>query len=61
VNRLGVAVDDAMASHRHVAWLRGLNVGVANRLSMEDLSSVFEEAGAAQVKRLPTLVATGNS
>jgi uncharacterized protein (DUF1697 family) len=42
---------------RHVALLRGINVGGANRLPMADLREAFEVAGAARVE---TLQAAGN-
>lgn len=42
---------------RHVAFLRGINVGRANRIGMADLRSLFEELGCAGVQ---TLLASGN-
>jgi len=42
---------------RHVALLRGLNVGGKNRLAMADLKATFEAAGAARVE---TFQAAGN-
>lgn len=40
-----------------VALLRGLNVGAHNRISMKDLSTVFEQAGCADVT---TYIQSGN-
>ena len=42
---------------RHLALLRGLNVGGANRLAMADLRQAFEAAGADRVE---TVQAAGN-
>jgi uncharacterized protein (DUF1697 family) len=39
----------AARATRHVALLRGLNVGGKNRLAMADLQTIFEAAGAAGV------------
>jgi uncharacterized protein (DUF1697 family) len=46
-----------VTTERHVALLRGLNVGGANRISMADLAAIFAQAGAAEVT---TLQAAGN-
>lgn len=40
-----------------VAWLRGVNVGGANRLAMADLRAVFEDCGASGVE---THIQSGN-
>lgn len=42
---------------RHVALLRGINVGRANRIGMTELRALFEEIGCARVQ---TLLASGN-
>ena len=42
---------------RHIAFLRGINVGRAKRIGMADLRSLFEELGCAGVQ---TLLASGN-
>ena len=42
---------------RHVALLRGINVGGRNRLPMSDLITVFTEAGCTDVE---TYIASGN-
>ena len=42
---------------RHVALLRGLNVGGKNRLAMADLVGVFERAGCSEVR---TYIQSGN-
>jgi uncharacterized protein (DUF1697 family) len=41
----------------HVALLRGVNVGGANRLGMKDLKAIFESAGCAEVE---TIIQSGN-
>lgn len=41
----------------HVALLRGVNVGGANKLAMSDLKSIFESAGCARVE---TIIQSGN-
>jgi uncharacterized protein (DUF1697 family) len=41
----------------HVALLRGVNVGGANKLAMEDLRAVFESAGCSEVQ---TIIQSGN-
>jgi len=41
----------------HVALLRGVNVGGANKLAMKDLKAIFECAGCAQVE---TIIQSGN-
>jgi uncharacterized protein (DUF1697 family) len=43
--------------HAHVALLRGVNVGGANKLAMSDLKAIFEEAGCAEVA---TIIQSGN-
>ena len=42
---------------RHVAFLRGINVGTAKRIAMADLRKVFEDLGYADVR---TLLNSGN-
>lgn len=42
---------------RHVALLRGINVGGNNKISMKELKKVFEEAGMEAVK---TYINSGN-
>lgn len=44
-------------THRHVALLRGINVGGKHRLPMADLRRLFERAGAANVR---TVIQSGN-
>jgi uncharacterized protein (DUF1697 family) len=44
-------------SSRYVAFLRGINVGGKNKLSMKDLANVFDAAGASDVK---TYIQSGN-
>jgi uncharacterized protein (DUF1697 family) len=44
-------------SGRHVALLRGINVGRAKRMAMADLRSLFEELGFADVR---TVLNSGN-
>ena len=44
-------------SEVHVALLRGVNVGGNNRLSMKDLTAMFEAAGCTQVR---TYIQSGN-
>jgi uncharacterized protein (DUF1697 family) len=41
----------------HVALLRGINVGGANKLAMSDLRIVFESAGCSRVE---TIIQSGN-
>jgi len=41
----------------HVALLRGVNVGGANKLAMSDLRSIFESAGCESVE---TIIQSGN-
>lgn len=45
------------ATTAYVAFLRGINVGGANLISMADLRGIFESMGFAEVK---TVLATGN-
>ena len=42
---------------RHVALLRGINVGGKNKLPMRDLAAIFEAAGAKNVR---TYIQSGN-
>lgn len=42
---------------RHVALLRGINVGGKNKLAMADLARIFTEAGCEDVR---TLIQSGN-
>lgn len=42
---------------RYIALLRGINVGGANKISMADLRSVFEDAGMSKVS---TYINSGN-
>jgi uncharacterized protein (DUF1697 family) len=42
---------------KHVALLRGVNVGGANKLAMSDLKAIFENAGCSQVQ---TIIQSGN-
>jgi len=44
-------------SKRHVALLRGINVGGKNKLPMKDLVSIFEAVGCADVQ---TYIQSGN-
>ena len=46
-----------MEAQTYIAFLRGLNVGGHNRLSMKDLVAVFEAAGA---RRVSTYIQSGN-
>src|SRR5439155_26831574 len=46
-----------MADVRHVALLRGINVGRAKRVAMADLRALFEELGYGEVR---TLLNSGN-
>ena len=41
----------------HVALLRGVNVGGANKLAMSDLRAIFESAGCSRVE---TIIQSGN-
>lgn len=41
----------------HVALLRGVNVGGANKLAMSDLKAIFESAGCSRVQ---TVIQSGN-
>jgi uncharacterized protein (DUF1697 family) len=45
------------ASSKHVALLRGINVGGKNILPMKELASIFSKAGCADVK---TYIQSGN-
>jgi len=45
------------ADRRHVALLRGVNVGGANRLAMADIRALFADAGAADIE---TYIQSGN-
>lgn len=47
-----------MATTRHIALLRGINVGGKNRLAMADLAAEFERAGCREVK---TYIQSGNA
>jgi len=42
---------------RHLALLRGINVGGKHSLPMKELAAIFEEAGCAEVR---TLIQSGN-
>lgn len=42
---------------RHIAFLRGINVGTGNRIAMADLRRVLTERGASEVR---TLLNSGN-
>jgi uncharacterized protein (DUF1697 family) len=46
-----------MAGDRHVALLRGINVGGKNKLPMRDLTRYFEDAGGKAVR---TYIQSGN-
>jgi uncharacterized protein (DUF1697 family) len=46
-----------MAGTRHIALLRGVNVGGKNRLAMADLGAAFERAGCSGVR---TYIQSGN-
>lgn len=46
-----------MSSERHVALLRGINVGKAKRISMAELKLVYESLGLTEVR---TLLNSGN-
>jgi uncharacterized protein (DUF1697 family) len=50
-------VSETEARPRHVALLRGINVGGRNRLPMKDLAMVFTDAGCGDVE---TYIASGN-
>ena len=45
------------SSDVHVALLRGVNVGVGNRISMPELTAIFSAAGASDVR---TYIQSGN-
>ncbi|MEO5899280.1 MAG: DUF1697 domain-containing protein, partial [Ilumatobacteraceae bacterium] len=45
------------AAHDYVAFIRGINVGTAHRLSMADLRAVFESIGCTDVR---TVLQSGN-
>lgn len=45
------------STDRHVALLRGINVGGKNKLAMKDLAAIFVEAGCADVA---TYIQSGN-
>jgi uncharacterized protein (DUF1697 family) len=42
---------------KHVALLRGVNVGGANKLAMTDLKAIFESSGCSEVE---TIIQSGN-
>lgn len=44
-------------ANRYVAFLRGINVGGKNKLSMKDLATIFDAAGANDVQ---TYIQSGN-
>jgi uncharacterized protein (DUF1697 family) len=46
-----------MSAGVHVALLRGINVGGANKLAMSDLKAIFEGAGCSPVQ---TIIQSGN-
>ena len=46
-----------MSAGVHVALLRGVNVGGANKLAMSDLRKIFEDAGCSRVE---TIIQSGN-
>ena len=46
-----------MSAGVHVALLRGVNVGGANKLAMSDLKAIFESAGCSRVQ---TIIQSGN-
>ena len=48
---------DATSSRTYVALLRGINVGGRNRLPMDELACMFEDAGCACVR---TYIQSGN-
>ena len=45
------------AQSKHVAFLRGINVGGKNKLPMKDLAAMFEKAGCSGVR---TYIQSGN-
>jgi uncharacterized protein (DUF1697 family) len=47
----------AKRTNAHIALLRGVNVGGANKLAMSDLKAIFEGAGCANVE---TIIQSGN-
>jgi uncharacterized protein (DUF1697 family) len=49
--------EAANRTNVHVALLRGVNVGGANRLAMRDLKAIFEDAGCTEVT---TIIQSGN-
>jgi uncharacterized protein (DUF1697 family) len=51
------AAAPAKGAGIHVALLRGINVGGANKLAMSDLKAVFESAGCS---RIQTIIQSGN-
>jgi uncharacterized protein (DUF1697 family) len=56
--RTGVsAAAPAKGAGVHVALLRGVNVGGANKLAMSDLKAIFERAGCSRVE---TIIQSGN-
>ena len=56
--RAGVsAAAPAKGADVHVALLRGVNVGGANKLAMSDLKAIFEGAGCSRVE---TIIQSGN-
>ncbi len=50
-------VARAKRTDAHVALLRGVNVGGANKMAMSDLKTIFEKAGCVHVK---TVIQSGN-
>lgn len=50
-------MDERGVLMRHVALLRGINVGGNNKINMKELKTVFEEAGMENVK---TYINSGN-
>jgi uncharacterized protein (DUF1697 family) len=50
-------VARAKGANVHVALLRGVNVGGANKLAMSDLKAIFESAGCVHVE---TIIQSGN-
>ena len=53
----GSKVARAKGADVHVALLRGVNVGGANKLPMSDLKAIFESAGCVHVE---TIIQSGN-
>jgi uncharacterized protein (DUF1697 family) len=52
-----LAPASTKGTNPHVALLRGLNVGGANKLAMSDLKTIFESAGCSHVR---TIIQSGN-